>query len=124
MPLSEHEQRILHEIERSFYEQDPAFANRVRSETVYRHAGRSCKWSLASFVAGFAFLILTFTSSMFLAALGFLVMLASALVFEKNLRRMGKAGLAELNQKARRSRPPESLTDLRKRLGERFRPQQ
>ena len=45
MPLSEHEQRILAELEESLVRQDPEFAERVRSETVYRHAGRYCKWA-------------------------------------------------------------------------------
>ena len=42
VPLSEDEQRILHEIERRFYESDPAFASQVSQTTLYRHAGRNC----------------------------------------------------------------------------------
>lgn len=115
MPLSEHEQRILQEIERSFYEHDPAFAQRVRSETVYRHAGRACKWSVLAFLSGFVFLIFTFTTSVILGVLGFLVMLGAALVFERNLRRMGRAGLAEISASVREEGPPESFGDLRRR---------
>jgi len=115
MPLSEHEQRILQEIERSFYEHDPAFAQRVRSETVYRHAGRACKWSVLAFLAGFVFLVFTFTTSVVLGLLGFLVMLGAALVFERNLRRMGRAGLAEINASVREEGLPESFGDLRRR---------
>ena len=36
MPLSEHEQRILSELEESLSQQDPTFADRVANETVYR----------------------------------------------------------------------------------------
>ena len=57
MPLSEHEQRILAELEESLVRQDPEFAERVRSETVYRHAGRYCKWSAVGFVAGVVVLV-------------------------------------------------------------------
>jgi len=70
VPLSEHEQRILHELERSLYQEDPAFAERVRSETVYRHAGRHCIWSAVTFVTSFFFMIFTFSSSV---AVGFLL---------------------------------------------------
>ena len=52
MPLSDHEQRILAELEESLVRQDPEFAERVRSETVYRHAGRYCKWAAVTFVLG------------------------------------------------------------------------
>jgi len=52
MPLSEHEQRILAELEESLVRQDPEFAERVRSETVYRHAGRYLKGAAVGFVAG------------------------------------------------------------------------
>ena len=38
MPLSEDEQRILHQIEQQFYESDPAFAQQVSQTTLYRHA--------------------------------------------------------------------------------------
>ena len=37
MPLSEDEQRILQEIERNFYDSDPAFAREVSTTTLYRH---------------------------------------------------------------------------------------
>ena len=34
MPLSEDEQRILHEIERRFYEHDPEYAKSIESTTL------------------------------------------------------------------------------------------
>ena len=61
LPLSEHEQRILHELEQSLYQEDPDFAERVRSETVYRHAGRYCIWSALVFVAALVFMFFTFS---------------------------------------------------------------
>ncbi len=96
MPLSENELRVLSEIEKSFYEHDSAFADRMRSETVYKHSGRNLKWAALGFVAGFVFTVATFTTSVFLGLLGFVVMLVSALVFDRNLRRMGKASWHEI----------------------------
>ena len=119
MPLSEDEQRILQEIERSFYDNDPAFAREVSSKTLYRHAGRNLKWAALGFVAGLAVLVVSFAQSLILGFLGFLVMLGSAFVFERNARKMGKAGLQSVSQ--RTGNLSELLGDRSKRLRERFR---
>ncbi|HEX2042821.1 MAG TPA: DUF3040 domain-containing protein [Acidimicrobiales bacterium] len=120
MPLSEDEQRILHEIEQQFYESDPAFAREVGKTTLYRHAGRNLKWAAAGFFCGFLLLIVAFASSLLLGFAGFLVMLASAIVFERNLRKMGRAGWQQVtgNMKAHNLR--ESLGDAGRRLRKRF----
>ena len=39
MPLSEHEQKILAELEESLSKQDPRFAKNVRETNVYSHGG-------------------------------------------------------------------------------------
>ncbi len=119
VPLSEEEHRILQEIEKNFYENDPEFASRVKSETVYRHAGRNIKWALLGFIAGLAMLILTFTTSVVLGSVGFLVMLGSSVIFEKNLRRMGKAGWSEISQsKGFRSQFGRMSSKFGKRFGQ------
>ena len=53
MPLSEDEQRILDEIERSFYKHDPAFARNVSTATLTRQAGRNCKLAALVFATNF-----------------------------------------------------------------------
>jgi hypothetical protein len=98
VPLSEHEQRILHELEQSLYQQDPDFAERVRSETVYRHAGRYCVWSALVFVAALVFMFFTFASSLALGFVGVVVMFLSGVVFANNARRMGKAGIDDISR--------------------------
>ncbi|HEV3367096.1 MAG TPA: DUF3040 domain-containing protein [Acidimicrobiales bacterium] len=98
MPLSEHEQRILHELEQSLYHEDPEFAERVRSETVYRHAGRYCIWSALVFVAALVFMILTFSRSVVLGFIGVVMMFLSGVVFANNARRMGKAGIDDISR--------------------------
>jgi hypothetical protein len=120
VPLSEDEQRILHEIEQQFYESDPAFAREVGKTTLYRHAGRNLKWAAAGFFCGFLLLIVAFASSLLLGFAGFLVMLASAIVFERNLRKMGRAGWQQVtgNMKAHNLR--DSLGDAGRRLRKRF----
>ena len=121
MPLSEDEQRILHEIERSFYENDPAFARGVSQTTLYRHAGRNLKYAAAGFVVGLIVLIASFAWSLVLGLVGFLAMLGSAFVFERNLRKMGKAGWEQMTQSMRDKGIGDALGNTRTRLRDRFR---
>jgi hypothetical protein len=121
MPLSEDEQRILHEIERSFYENDPAFAKGVSQTTLYRHAGRNLKFSALGFVAGLVVLIVSFASSLVLGMIGFLAMLGIAFVFERNLRKMGKAGWEQWTKGMRDRNIGDVLGNTRSRLRDRFR---
>ncbi|MEW6154717.1 MAG: DUF3040 domain-containing protein [Actinomycetota bacterium] len=120
MPLSEDEQRILHEIEQSFYESDPAFAREVAKTTVYRHAGRNLKWAALGFIAGFALLISSFAYNLLLGFAGFLVMLGCAFVFERNLRRMGKAGWKQVSESVKASNFRDTLGDTGNKLRKRF----
>ncbi|HET7721882.1 MAG TPA: DUF3040 domain-containing protein, partial [Acidimicrobiales bacterium] len=96
MPLSEDEERILSEIAQQFYADDPEFAREVGETTLYTHTVRRMKWSGLGFVLGVAFLIAALSTSYLLAFGGFLVMLACALYFERNLRKLGKAGLEQI----------------------------
>jgi hypothetical protein len=105
VPLSDHEQRILAELEESLVRQDPQFAERVRSETVYRHAGRYCKWAALGFLAGIAILVIFYPHSVEVGFLGVALMFGSAVVFERNLRRMGKAGWHDLTRSLQKDRP-------------------
>ena len=58
-PLSDDEQRILHQIEKEFYDSDPEFAREVSETTLYRHALRSIKWAVIVGVAGIIGVIAT-----------------------------------------------------------------
>jgi Protein of unknown function (DUF3040) len=98
VPLSDHEQRILAELEESLVRQDPEFAERVRSETVYRHAGRYCKWAAVTFVLGVVILVAFYSKSVIAGFIGVVIMFASAVWFERNLRRMGRAGWHDLTR--------------------------
>ena len=121
MPLSEEEQRVLREIERSFYESDPEFARQVSSKTLYRHAGRNLRWAALGFVAGLVLLVTTFSTYLILGIIGFLAMLFSALIFERNLRAMGKAGLQSISDTVRaRGGVTGPLGDARRKFRQRF----
>ena len=121
MPLSEDEDRILQEIAQRFYEDDPSFAREVSETTLYRHTVRRMKWSVAGLVVGAAFLVFTLSTSFWLSFAGFLVMLASALVFERNLRKLGRAGLDQLTRSVRANGVREALGGAGRRVRDRFR---
>ena len=118
MPLSEDEQRILSEIERRFYESDPKTAHQFSTTTLYRHAGRNCKWAALGFLAGLVLLLVSFASSLILGVVGFGIMLASAIVFERNLRKMGRASWQDFTEAMRNRGNP--LGDTGRKLRERF----
>jgi len=120
VPLSEDEQRILHEIEQQFYESDPAFAREVGKTTLYRHAGRNLKWATLGFICGFVLLLVAFASSLILGFVGFLVMLGSAVIFERNLRKMGRAGWRQVSDTMKTHNLRESMGDAGKRIRKRF----
>ena len=120
MPLSEDEQRILQEIEQQFYEHAPALAGEIGSTTLYKHAGRNLKWSALGFVAGFGLLIASFASSLLLGFIGFLVMLVCAFLFERNLRKLGRAGWQQMTESMRGGNLREYFGDAGNRLRRRF----
>jgi hypothetical protein len=120
VPLSEDEQRILSEIEQHLYASDPQLVREVSSTTIYRHAGRNLKWAGLGFVAGVVVMVLTFISSIPVALAGFFLMLASAIFFERNLRKMGRAGWNQWTQKMRTNGVRERMGSVGDRMRDRF----
>jgi membrane protein implicated in regulation of membrane protease activity len=114
MPLSEHEQRILEEIEKRLQEEDPRLADAVTRTSLYAHTARRIRWGVLAFVLGFVMLLLFFLS-MWVAITGFLVMLASALLVYQQLRRLSR------EQPAPEGAPDRTVPGFLARLVERFR---
>jgi hypothetical protein len=86
MPLSEHEQRILAEIERRLLEEDPKFAHQVGS-SFRAHLARRLKLAVAGFVLGLVVLVAGFVQNVAVGVAGFVIMLASVFVFVRTMRR-------------------------------------
>jgi hypothetical protein len=87
MPLSEHEQRILAEIERRLLEEDPKFAHQVGS-SFRAHLGRRLKVAVAGFVVGLIVVISsTFLENVAVGVAGFVIMLACVFLFVRTMRR-------------------------------------
>lgn len=121
MPLSEDEERILHEIAQQFYTDDPEFAREVGETTLYTHTVRRMKWSGFGFAAGVIFLVFSLSTSYLLAFGGFLGMLGCALYFERNLRKLGKAGLEHVTRSIKATGFRDAIGGARGRMRERFR---
>jgi hypothetical protein len=120
VPLSEDEERILQEIAQRFYEDDPSFAREVSETTLYRHTVRRMKWSVFGLLAGAVFLVAMLSTSYLYSFGGFLVMLVCALVFERNLRKLGKAGLDQLSRSVRANGLRDALGGAGQRMRDRF----
>ena len=120
MPLSEDEERILSEIAQQFYADDPEFARGVGETTLFTHTVRRMKWSGLGFVLGVGFLIAALSTSYLLAFGGFLLMLGCALYFERNLRKLGKAGLEQITGSMRTAGLRDALGGARGKMRDRF----
>ncbi len=118
MPLSEHEQRILEEIERRLAEEDPRLVDQVSRTSLYTHLARRIKLATLAFLGGFVMLMF-FSVSTALAVGGFVVMLLSALLVYRYLKRIGREQLRSGQQAAGKL----SFAALIARLADRFRGQ-
>ncbi len=108
MPLDDREQRILEEIERRFYQDDPRLAESVRDARIATSSTRHLRWAIVGFVIGAALMFGFFTSQTLVALLGFAAMVASVVGMIAIVRR--RAGVATAQ--------PESMAG---RLRRRFR---
>lgn len=122
VPLSEDEQRVLRDIERNFYESDPAFAQAVTDAVVYRHAKRNAKLGVAGFIVSLALLLATFTQAPLIGFVGFLGMVGCAFVAVQNVRRVGTVAAAGRDNAGRDNsvKHGQSINDLRDRFRRRF----
>jgi hypothetical protein len=126
MPLSDHEQRILAEIERRLLEEDPKFAHQVGS-SFRAHLARRLKLAVVGFVLGLIVLVVGVTLSyVALGVAGFVIMLASVFLFVRTMRRRASverppAGGGAPQQPAKRPGPGGGLDSWWSRATERWR---
>lgn len=88
MPLSEHEQRLLDQIERALYAEDPKFVSSVRGGRLRKPTRRRRLHGVAVFAVGLVLLIVGLAvqtlwiagSFPIVSVLGFLVMLGGAVM--------------------------------------------
>ena len=86
MPLSEHEQRMLEQIESALYAEDPKFASSVKRRRLGRSSGRRRLQAAAVFVVGLVLLVvgplvgLSVAGLPVVSLIGFLVMFGAGLL--------------------------------------------
>ena len=93
MPLSEHEQRLLDQIERALYQEDPKFASTVRATDLRTHMRRRLR--RAAFVLTVGFLLLltgVVVSQPAVGIAGFVVMVGALLLAMTSWKRLGTPG--------------------------------
>lgn len=112
MPLSEREQRILEEIEKGLYSEDPAFARTVRRAAPRSAERRRLKLGLAVFAAGFAALFAFFGSGRVLWGVASFAAMVAGITIAAGAAR---ALLAEVRSGAR-DRVGHALSSLEERL--------
>lgn len=96
MPLSDHEQKILEEIERRLAEDDPSFVDQVGRTDLYTHLARRIRLAAFAFLGGLALVLVAFVASLWIAAIGFAVMLVSAVLIYRYLGQLGRDQLRAL----------------------------
>lgn len=93
MPLSEHEQRLLDQIEQALYAEDPKWANTVRIRDPRNHYKRRLVKATIGFVIGVVLLMVGVVINLIpLGVGGFVVMLAACLWGLSSWKRMSGFG--------------------------------
>ncbi|MEU6644832.1 DUF3040 domain-containing protein [Saccharomonospora sp. NPDC046836] len=126
MPLSEHEQRLLDQIERELYAEDPKFASTVRGAKMRRPSRRRRVQGVALFVVGVALLVLGVVVPFrvaeipLISVLGFLVMFFGVLLAVTAMRARGEPDGKNGQRAGAGGRQPRR-SSFTQRMEERFR---
>jgi hypothetical protein len=92
VPLSEHEQRLLEQMERALYAEDPKFASSLRGKDPRSHFRRRVLVAGLGFVLGVVLLMTGLVAqAVLVSVLGFVAMLGSALLAVTSYRSMTTA---------------------------------
>ena len=112
MPLSEHEQRLLDQIERALYQDDPKFASTVRSTDLRTHMKRRMRRAALVLAVGIVVLFTGLVSNLpALGIAGFVIMVGALALALSSWKRLGSAatpGLRVAGTEARQRRAPRS----------------
>ena len=97
MPLSDHEQRLLDQIERALYAEDPKFASAVRATDLRTHVRRRLWRAGALLIVGIVVLLVGVVSKQpIIGILGFLVMLLALFLALTSYKRVASAEAGKL----------------------------
>jgi hypothetical protein len=123
VPLSDHEQRLLEQIERALYAEDPKFASTVSSTDLRTHARRRVRRAIVLVVLGMVALLAgVMVPSTALGVAGFCIMLGAAGYAASQYKRAaGRPDLRVAGSEQRPQRRKQRKMPLLQRMEERFR---
>jgi hypothetical protein len=128
MPLSDHEQRMLDQIESALYAEDPKFASSVRGGGLRAPTARRRLQGAALFVIGLGMLVagVAFKATMIagfpiLSVLGFVVMFGGVVYGITGPRLSGRRDRSGSGSQARQRRPKGGGGSFTSRMEDRFR---
>ncbi len=102
MPLSEHEQRQLEQIEQALYAEHPRFARAVRAADPRVHYRRRVVYAAILFLIGVALLPVGVSTYIAISVAGFVIMLGSCYWAAISYRRMNGLATGRMNAGDRR----------------------
>ena len=116
MPLSEHEQRMLEQMERALYAEDPKFATTLEGSGLRTYTRRRVYQAVAGFLVGIALLMVgVIVPQIWISVVGFLIMLGCAVLAVTGWRKAPKPGEAQraggAGQPRRQGRQRRSMMD-------------
>jgi DUF3040 family protein len=119
VPLSEHEQRLLDEIEQALYAEDPKFASSVRAARAHRRVRSSLLISVLGVVLGLGLILVGLLANLIvLSVVGFVLLVAGFGYGAQSLRHRSSATPPAASGPARGVPRPGSL---RSRMEDRMR---
>ncbi|MGK2880992.1 MAG: DUF3040 domain-containing protein [Mycobacterium sp.] len=128
MPLSDHEQRMLDQIESALYAEDPKFASSVRGGSMRAPSARRRLQGAALFVVGLAMLIVgvavraTMIGSFpVLSVVGFIVMFGGVVFAVTGPRRSGPRAVTDGDAARQKQKKPRNSGSFTSRMEDRFR---
>jgi uncharacterized membrane protein YgcG len=121
VPLSDHEQRLLDEIEQALYAEDPKFAASVRSARARSRTRRSAVLCVLGVIAGLALVLVGLVTNLIvLSVIGFVLVVGACGYGVQLLRGRGGSASGASGGTSSAPRPGGIKTRMEDRLRRRF----
>lgn len=121
MPLSEHEQRMLEQMERALYAEDPKFATALEGSGLRTYTRRRVYQAVVGFLVGIALLMSGMVfNQIWIGVVGFLVMLGCAVLAVTGWRKAPKPGEQQPAGGAPAARQPKPRRSMMNRIEQRW----
>jgi hypothetical protein len=110
VPLSEHEQQLLEQMEQALYAEDPKFASQMQGAGARASARRRMAIGVVGVVLGLALVLVGINTTMWIGAVGFAVMVGAVAFALTPPRRKNALGTVQPDGTVRRATPGRSAS--------------